>query len=201
MKNIIFDLGGVVVDWSPQRVLNEYPGDRELPVSLFQKGFFQQYWTEFDRGTMTQEELICQMAEYAGRPVEECRKFIEFIKLSLVDIPRTVELIQNLSAEGYKLYCLSNMSVEFYDYLKIREVFGYFDGQVISALEKVVKPEDAIYRLILDRFNLIPEETLFIDDLQHNLDAANEFGIQTVNFSDREKGYRMIEDILRNDSL
>lgn len=201
MKNIIFDLGGVVVDWSPQRVLNEYPGNRELPVALFQKGFFQQYWTEFDRGTVTQDELVSQMAEYAGRPVEECHKFIEFIKHSLVDIPQTVELIQDLSAKGYKLYCLSNMSVEFYDYLKVREVFDCFDGQVISALEKVVKPEGAIYRLILDRFDLIPEETLFIDDLQHNLDAASEFGIQTVNFSDREKGYRMIEDILKNDSL
>lgn len=56
MKNVVFDLGGVVVDWNPQRLLKEYPGDQALPVSLFEKGFFQEYWVDFDRGTVSQEK-------------------------------------------------------------------------------------------------------------------------------------------------
>lgn len=198
MKNVIFDLGGVVVDWDPQRVLTEFPGGTLLPDALFKKGFFKQYWTEFDRGMVTQEEVAEQMSEFVERDYEECWDFIEYIKNSLVDIPRTVELIKELSAEGYHLFCLSNMSIEFYDYLRERDVFGYFDGQVISGLEKTVKPEEEIYRILLDRYELVPEESLFIDDLQHNLDAAKELGIQTVNFSDKEAGYELIRKALKN---
>lgn len=197
MKNIVFDLGGVVIDWSPKRVLNEFPGDKKLPESLFQRGFFEQYWSEFDRGMLTEEKLVEEMVAYAGKPYEECYEFVRFIKHSLVDIPRTVELIKTLSTRGYGLYCLSNMSFEFYDYLKVRDVFGYFDGQVISAHEHIIKPEEGIYRLLLERYNLNPRECLFIDDLEPNIKAAAALGINTVHFADREKGYREIEEKLK----
>lgn len=197
MKNVIFDLGGVVVDWNPQQVLNDYPGDRELPVSLFKRGFFEKHWIEFDRGTILQDGLVSEMADFTGHPYDACWDFVEFIKHSLVDVPKTLELIQRLSTEGYRLFCLSNMSVEFYDYLKVREVFSYFDGQIISAQEHLVKPEEAIYRLILDRYELKPEESLFIDDLEPNIKAAATLGIHTVHFADREKGYGEIDEKLK----
>lgn len=196
MKNIVFDLGGVVVDWNPQRVLNEYPGGRELPLSLFEKGFFQTHWAEFDRGMVSQEKMIEEMSDFSGRSHSDCQEFVEYIKCSLSDIPETVELIQNLSAEGYRLFCLSNMSLEFYDYLKGRKVFTYFDGQIISALEKVIKPDPEIYNLLITRHGLKPEETLFIDDLPQNVEAAGNLGFHTVLFDDREEGYRRIEAVL-----
>ena len=198
MKNIIFDLGGVVVDWDPERILKEYPGGDKLPEVLFKKGFFRQFWTEFDRGMVTQEEVAEQLSEFSEKEYEECWDFIEYIKCSLVDIPQTVELIKELSADGYQLFCLSNMSIEFYDYLRERDVFGYFDGQVISGLEKTVKPEEEIYRILQERYGLVPEESLFIDDLQHNLDVANGLGFHTVNFSDKAQGYKLIRKVLKN---
>lgn len=196
MKNIVFDLGGVVVDWSPQRLLENYPGDSELPLSLFKKGFFSDYWPEFDRGAVSQEKITEQMGDFASRPYAECWDFVEFIKHSLVDIPETLELIKDLSGQGYRLYCLSNMAVEFYDYLKDREVFRYFDGQIISALEGVIKPEEAIYRRLLDRYGLEAKESLFIDDLENNVEAARRLGFNTVNFADRRAGYQKIDEIL-----
>lgn len=197
MKNIVFDLGGVVIDWAPRRILNEYPGDKELPAALFQRDFFENYWSEFDRGILTEERLVDEMVSYAGKSREECFSFVKFVKHSLVDIPQTVELIKTLSAEGYGLYCLSNMSVEFYEYLKVRDVFNYFDGQIISAHEHLIKPEEGIYRLLLDRYGLKPEDCLFIDDLEPNIRAAAALGIHTVHFADREKGYREIEEKLK----
>ena len=149
MKNIVFDLGGVVVDWSPERLMQEYPGDKELPLALFKGGFFERYWTQFDRGMLTQAEVSTEMSRFAGRTYAECWDFMEYIKHFLVDIPGTVELIRELAGRDYRLFCLSNMSVEYYDYLKDREVFSYFEGQIISALEHVIKPEEAIYRLLL----------------------------------------------------
>lgn len=196
MKNVVFDLGGVVVDWNPQRVLDEYQGDRELPVSLFQRGFFQDYWQEFDRGMITQEKLVDEMSVFTGRRYAECWDFVEYIKHSLLDIPKTVELIKELSAEGYNLYCLSNMSVEYYDYLKVREVFDYFDGRIISGLEKLIKPDEGIYLRLTERYRLVPEETLFIDDLEKNIETACRLGFQTVHFADKERGYRCIDEKL-----
>lgn len=196
MKNVVFDLGGVVVDWNPQRLLQEYPGDKTLPVSLFERGFFQEYWTDFDRGTVSQEKMVEEMSDFTHRPFTECWEFVEYIKHSLNDIPQTVSLIKNLSVEGYNLYCLSNMSIEFYDYLKVREVFTYFNGQIISALEKLVKPEPGIYMRLVERYHIKPEETLFIDDLSKNTEAAEKLGFHTVFFADREQGYEQINRLL-----
>lgn len=197
MKNIIFDLGGVVIDWSPKRVVEEFHGDARLPEHLFKKGFFEEYWTEFDRGTLSLSLLIEKMSEFTGFAVRECEEFIMFIRNSLVDIPRTTELIRELSEKGYSLYCLSNMSVEFYDYLKVREVFRYFDGQIISGLENLIKPDPRIYRLLLERYDLNPDDSLFIDDLEANIQAARKEGIHGVVFADKEQGYREIETILQ----
>ena len=118
---------------------------------------------------------------------------MEYIKHSLVDIPRTVGLIRNLSEQGYPLYCLSNMSHEFYDYLKGREVFRYFKGQIISAREGMVKPDEAIFHLLLERFGLEPHECLFVDDLPANVKTAADLGFHTALFADREKGYQAID--------
>lgn len=196
MKNIVFDLGGVVVDWNPRRVLEEYPGDKELPRSLFERGFFQESWTEFDRGVISQEKMVEEMSSFSNRPLDECLGFVEYIKYSLVDIPKTVDLIKELSEKGYNLYCLSNMSFEYYEYLKGREVFTYFDGQIISALEKVIKPDPEIYKRLTMHYGVKPEESLFIDDLEHNIQAAGELGFHTVLFADREKGYDRIREVL-----
>ena len=196
IKNVIFDLGGVVVNWSPQRLLDTYPGDRELPVMLFERGFFERYWTEFDRGTVKQTELVKEMAAFAGRHYAECWDFMEFIKHSLDDLLATCRLIGELSGKGYRLFCLSNMSEEYYDYLKDREVFHFFEGRVISALEGLIKPDPAIYRLITERYALVPGETLFVDDLEANVRAAQECGLHAYHFADREKGIAELRRLL-----
>ncbi len=193
MKNIVFDLGGVVLDWNPEKVKKEFKKNPELPRFLFGSDFFRKYWSEFDRGALTEEGMIGKMSLLSGFPVADCREFVEFIKYSLTDIPRTVELIRELSGKGYPLYCLSNMSNEFYDYLKGREVFRYFKGQIISAHEGMIKPNEDIFYLLLDRFNLQPHECLFVDDLQANIQTAAKLGFHTVLFADKEKGYRTVE--------
>lgn len=196
MKNVIFDLGGVVVDWNPERLMREYPGDPEMPVALFARGFFQKYWSEYDRGVVDQTELVRQMSGFTGRHYAECWDFVEYVKHSLKDIPDTKRLIKELSEQGYRLFCLSNMSMEYYDYLKDRDVFRYFDGQVISALEHVIKPEPEIYEVLMREYGVMPEESLFIDDLELNVKAARNLGFHTVHFTDRKKGILQIREIL-----
>lgn len=64
MKNVIFDLGGVVVDWSPERLMEEYTGDRAMPVSLFERGFFRKFWPDYDRGTIDQVNIVREMSVF-----------------------------------------------------------------------------------------------------------------------------------------
>ncbi len=94
------------------------------------------------------------------------------------------------------MFCLSNMSVEFYDYLKDREVFSYFEGQIISALEHVIKPEKEIYEVLMNRYDVVPEESVFIDDLEPNIEAARQLGFHTVHFADKEKGMQELRGML-----
>lgn len=68
MKNVVFDLGGVVVDWSPERLMEEYTGDRAMPVSLFERGFFRKFWPDYDRGTIDQVNIVREMSVFSGRP-------------------------------------------------------------------------------------------------------------------------------------
>lgn len=197
IKNVIFDLGGVVVKWDPVNVLRSFDGDPVIVEYIKKKGFFSGYWREFDKGTLTQAELVSRAAVLMGCSEQSCEAFVLHVMHSLVPLTETEELIKELSEKGFKLYCLSNMSVEFYDYLKTRPVFSYFDGQVISALEHKVKPDREIYELILSRFQLRPEETLFIDDLLPNIEAASRMGIQVAHFSPCQRVYDLIREKLR----
>jgi putative hydrolase of the HAD superfamily len=196
IKNIIFDLGGVVVEWNPSSILQSFPGNRELTRYVRENGFFRKAWTEFDRGTRDEKGLIHEAARLSGCPVADCEALLEHVKRSLVAIPETEALIAALSRQGFRLYCLSNMSTDHYNYLKDRPVFRYFDGQVISAFEGLIKPERAFFELILDRYHLQPDETLFIDDLERNIRGAEALGIHTVHFVDKHTGIRAILDAI-----
>ncbi|MDR1414255.1 MAG: HAD family phosphatase [Odoribacteraceae bacterium] len=197
IKNIIFDLGGVVVEYNPALIISTFTGNPALKKYVTDNGFFREPWTEFDRGTLTKQELAAEGARLSGCPAADCEALIDHMKRCLVSIPETGELIAALARRGFRLYCLSNMSLDHYDYLKNRPVFAHFHGQVISALEGLVKPERAFYELILERYRLLPDETLFIDDLQRNLLAAAELGIHTVHFAERESGLRAILEAVR----
>lgn len=197
MKNIVFDLGGVVVDWNPTRLMEEYTGDPEMPVTLFREGFFDNFWPDYDRGIIDQVGIVKEMSCFSGRHYAECWDFVEFVKHSLRDIPETQRLIREVSEEGFRVFCLSNMSLEFYDYLREREVFGYFEGQIISALEKVIKPEPEIYQVLMDRYQVVPEESLFIDDLAANVEAARLLGFNIVHFTDKAEGICKIRETVK----
>jgi len=196
MNNIVFDLGGVVVKWNPDNISKLVPNGKVFRELLIEKGFFEKYWSEFDRGTIMQHDMATKMCNILKNTYAECWDFMESIKHSLVNIPETEALIHRLKDEGYNIYCLSNMSFEFYDYMKDRDVFSYFDNQVISAHEKLIKPEPEIYSFMLDKFSIKAEDTLFIDDLEANIKAAAKFGINVVHFDDKTRAYKEIEDML-----
>lgn len=178
MKNIVFDLGRVVFAQDPTK------------SSAHFKQFFSyvsltpmpQFWTDYDLGISSFDKVAADLAAYRGVEVEYASQMIREAISRQETIAPTGALIADLKAAGYCLYVLSNMSREFIDFLRRQDVYRHFDGEVISCDEGVAKPQPEIYDLLLERFDLEPGDTLFIDDRKENVEAAAQKGIQTYHF-------------------
>ncbi len=178
MKNIVFDLGGVVFARDPRKCTPEFLRFFEF----VRYAEMPEFWTEYDRGTLTYSQVRDAVAAYRSASIELTDRYLhQAIDLQEAITP-TERLIGELKAAGYRLYVLSNMSREFIAFLRRLPVYRYFDGEVVSCEESVVKPEAEIYRRLLTRYDLDPSETLFIDDRQANIDAAALQGIHTQLF-------------------
>jgi HAD superfamily hydrolase (TIGR01509 family) len=199
VRNVIFDLGGVVLDWNPDHIVSRFQPVLELRASL-KAALFGPEWRMFDRGTLTESELIERLQPRVGRTREEVTAILDAVRDSLVVKPETVQLIRALQAKGTPLYCLSNMPAGIYTHLRRRHNFwDAFSGVVISGEVKMMKPEPAVFRHLLDTFKLHAQESVFIDDVLANIDGARQMGLHTIWFKDAAQCRRELDLVLRND--
>ena len=173
MKNIVFDLGGVLF----ARRRSDCTPDFIEFFAFVRQEQIPHFWEEYDRGTSTLDEVTEELCRINGCDRAKCDEYLR----QAIDLQRPVEaterLIGDLKAAGYRLYVLSNMSREFIDFLRRFPVYRNFDGEVVSCEEHTVKPEPRIYEILLERYGLQPDETLFIDDRRANIQAAEALGI------------------------
>lgn len=181
IKNVVFDLGGVVFARDPRKFEPEFI--KFFSYILLPK--MPEFWEEYDRGVVTYDEVIKSLAEYNNCDCVLAEKNLRRSILTQEAIPATEELIAALKGAQYKLYVLSNMSLEFIEFLRKQPVYQYFDGEVVSCEEHVIKPDAEIYRRLVARYALNPAETLFIDDRKANIDAAISEGWQGFHFDAR----------------
>lgn len=178
IKNIVFDLGGVVFARDPRKFEPEF-------IKFFSYIMLPEmprFWEEYDRGMSTYDEVITDLAEYNSCDRELAEKNLRRSILTQEEIPATKSLVEALKVAGYRLYVLSNMSLEFIEFLYTKEVYRNFEGEVVSCYEHIVKPEAEIYKILVDRYQLNEAETLFIDDRKANIEAAIELGWQGFHF-------------------
>jgi len=181
--NLVFDLGGVVVRWDPDAIIAGVFQDEETKRKV-KKGVFEDAdWLELDRGTLGREDAIARAAKRTGVAEAEIKRLLHAVPPSLVVFPETVELLRRLKKKGYPLYCLSNMNFASIEYLEHKHDFwDLFQGRVISCRLQLCKPEAGIYEHLLRTYGLEAKETIFIDDVQKNLDAAAKLGIKPLKF-------------------
>ena len=179
MKNIVFDLGGVLF----ARDKSKCPPELLEFFSFLRAPRMPLFWEEYDRGTSTLEEVTATISGMTGRPVETCAAVLRLAVDLQEPVKPTERLVGDLKAAGY---VLSNMSREFIDFLRRFPVYGLFDGEVVSCEEHTVKPEPRIYEILLERYGLPPSETLFIDDREMNIEAAAALGIHGFVFDHRD---------------
>lgn len=178
MKNIVFDLGRVVFAQDPAKCSDEF----KRFFSYVIESPMPQFWIDYDLGKSSFDKMISDLAAYRGVDEKYARRLVMLSIEKQEAIVPTESLIHDLKAAGYRLYVLSNMSREYIDFLRQTDVYRYFDGDVVSCEEHVVKPMSRIYDILLDRFSLDPAETLFIDDRKENTIAAEAKGIVPFHF-------------------
>jgi HAD superfamily hydrolase (TIGR01509 family) len=197
VKNVIFDLGGVVIEWNPDRILASYYADPEMRTIMKTALFLHPDWLQLDRGTLNEADLLVRAAGRTGRPAAELSGLFDAVRESLHTKIETVALLEKLSARGVPLYCLSNMSSDIFAYLRQRHSFwGVFRGIVISGDIKMMKPEREIFELLLERYGLVAAETVFVDDNAPNIEAARQLGIHPVWFKDAGQCEFELEELL-----
>jgi HAD superfamily hydrolase (TIGR01509 family) len=197
MKNIVFDLAGVVFARNEAR----------CPQELMDYFYFinsgeplPDFWCDYDRGTRSFDNVAQCLAEFRGSDIQTASHMMATAITYQEQIAQTAELIAELKSAGYRLFVLSNMSKEYIEFLRKMPVYQYFEGEIISCEVGLVKPEKEIYSLLLDKFSLDPLQTMFIDDRKENVVAAAELGITPFHFDRKnpEQSCEQIRELLKN---
>ena len=187
---IIFDLGGVLIDWNPNYVFDKVFDNDEERKKYFFANVCTSDWNENqDAGypiAQATADLVSKHPEWKEHIESYYGRWEEMLG---GPIDESVEIFRRLKETGkYKLYALTNWSAELFPIaLQRYEFLHWFDGRVVSGEEKMRKPFPEFYQLILNRFQLQPDETLFIDDNLRNVKAAEEIGIKSIRFQSPEQ--------------
>ena len=183
IKNIIFDMGGVLIRFDPQYFIARLGISGEDAALLYQEVFRSVEWVQLDRGTISERQAIEQMMQrIPARLQDAVQKLVSIWDRPILPIEGMAELIGELKHAGYRIYLLSNASLRQPDYWSRVPGHELFDGTLISADVQLLKPEAAIYHLLLEKFSLKGEECLFIDDNAGNIEGAVNCGIHGVVF-------------------
>ena len=183
IRHVIFDFGGVLVPWQPLETIGKFYADEALHPVIARATLQHPDWIELDRGTLDDEAAIQRFAARTGRSAAEMSAFLQHVRELLIPVPEMVALVRELVARGVPVYGLSNMATKTFAWLRSQhELWGMFDGIVISAHIRMMKPDAEIFEHILREYGLVATETVFIDDHRPNVDAARRLGFHTILF-------------------
>lgn len=199
-NTIIWDLGGVLVDWNPRYVFTDTYFESEEKRQYFFEHICSSEWNEQqDAGRSIVEatqQLVRQFPEWEKAIRDYYGRWTEMLK---GPIPESVELFRQLKESGnYKMYALTNWQANLFDIALVRYDFlHWFDGRVVSGEEGTRKPFPEFYQRLLSRYNVDPSKAIFIDDNLRNVKAAEELGILSVHFKSADQ----IKDFLSQHNL
>lgn len=187
IKNIVFDMGKVLVGYDTMRVCRQYMEDEEDRELVCTAVFVSPEWLLLDMGVISEEEALNRICKRLPvRLHEKARLCMEhWPDYCMWPIEGMEEIIKNLKGKGYGIYLCSNASMRLPKlYKKVIPGIEYFDGVIFSASVKCIKPQRQIYEILFSRFGLKPEECFFVDDMQLNIDGARECGMDGYCFED-----------------
>lgn len=197
IKNIIFDFGGVVMDWNPRYFFKDYFNDDEK-MEFFLKNIATDEWNaEQDRGRTLAEGTEIQVAKFPQWEKELRAYYDNWTTMLRSDIPKNVEVLRKLEHSNYELFGLTNWSAETFPYaLENYDFFKIFGGKiVVSGTEKVIKPDPKIWEVLLERYHIKADESVFIDDNAKNIEVAKALGFIKVHITPETDLEKELKDL------
>ena len=194
IRTIVFDIGNVLVDFAWRPLIEKRGFDSAMVDRIAKASVFSEDWVEFDKGNLSIEEIIDLFVENDPEIESEIRTAFSDLTDIVTKRERTIPWINAIKAAGYQVLVLSNfskMAVE-----NCKEAMGfldYVDGGILSYKDHVVKPGEEIYKLLMERYDLTADTTVFIDDTPENIDTAKRLGWNGIVF----KSYDQVEDELK----
>ena len=199
LKNIIFDLGNVLISFRPSEYFdkNNYP--ENIKTTILSDIFGSKEWRLIDNGEITTSEAINSIASRSSLKKEEIAHIFNLRTDVMFPLDLNVRLLPELKKRGFKLFYLSNFPIDIFEEIHSGYYFfKYFDGGLISSEAKYSKPDSRIYEILLEKYNLIPQESLYIDDIEINVRAAEDLGMTGLVTHGSLEISREIEDSIKN---
>lgn len=183
MKTIVFDLGGVLIDWNPRYLYKKMFASAD-EMEYFLANICPPQWNALlDAGRPFAEALAEAKAKFPAYAAQIDAYGARWGEMLGGAVEGSVAVLRDVKAKGYPLYALTNWSAETFPVAQEKYAFlTWFDGVLVSGAEKLAKPDPAIYKRLLAKFNLRADECIFIDDNEANVAAARKLGFQTVHF-------------------
>lgn len=187
IKNIVFDIGNVLTDYTWNKYLHTFGFSEEVCERIAVAAVKSKEWGEFDRGVMSVEEVVETLVQNDPGVGDEIRRFTADMSGLVERLDYAIPWIQELQAKGYKVYYLSNFSEKAAkECASALDFIPYADGGILSYKEKMIKPEPEIYKRLLEKYNLVAEECVFLDDVEANIEGAKAQGYHGIVFTTRE---------------
>ncbi|HRK96884.1 MAG TPA: HAD family phosphatase [Alphaproteobacteria bacterium] len=195
IKNIVFDIGGVLVDFNPRYLYRTILDDNQDIEHLLTHICTPEWNHTLDLGRSWDDASVELKNKYPEKSYLIDLYWERWLDMFSGPIHETVDILMDVKRRGYPVYALSNWNdKKFVVALKEFPFLGLFDGRIVSGEVKLAKPDPAIYKLLLESYRLNPRETLFIDDLPKNIQAARDLGFEAIQFiSPRDLEERMTE--------
>lgn len=198
IKNIIFDFGNVLLKWNQTELSQKYSDIKEEQEQIEKVIFRSKEWIDLDNGLLNYKEAKAIFKK--NLPDNLSKKVDDIMDTWYKKMPIIIkihELIKKLKKNNYKIYGLSNTHIVFYKYIKSLEIAKYFDGFVISSVEKMMKPDEDIYYRLFEKYKLQPEECFFIDDGVNNILTGRKLGMKGHVF-DMNNFESLEKDLIKN---
>ena len=196
INTIIFDLGNVLVGFGWEKFLREIAPEDKDYLALERAIFRNPAWVEHDKGLLTEQEELAEFISAAPEYEAQIRQAYENLSGCVWNLPYTVPWLQELKAEGFRIYALSNWPKHVYDLRGARlDFLELMDGYILSFREHVIKPDPEIYRRLLERYDIRPEEAVFLDDTLKNVEGAERLGIHGIHFRGLEQAKEELEKL------
>ena len=201
VKNIVFDIGNVLIDFAWKATMEELGFDKEC-IDTLDRGFINNdLWDEMDRGVLSFDEVVKLATDKMPAYGKEIRLFVDNLILTIRPFDYSEKWVKDLKSKGFNVYLCTNYPDSTFEESVNRGLFPfypYIDGKIVSSRVHLLKPSVEIFNALFDKYNLKAEECVFFDDKQRNVNGAIKAGMNAFVFEGYEKACKDLEGLVES---